>query len=986
MRLLFLVIIFGVLQRLPCQAQSPSFVHYGVSEGLPSNKVYCALQDHRGFIWFGTDKGLARFDGTRFQVYGVKEGLPDPEVLLLFEDSQNRLWISCFSHRPCYMQDGKIVNGKNDSLLAKINPKSSLWWFSEDEDRNIWIAGKAHTVYVHKGKEVETIKYPEQIAQVAHVGKLRFELAGKDIYYGNPPEQRSIALFKNPAFTLASVDTQFFYSLPDELAMLEWSNGKIAVVDRINIGGGRVFPDKHRRLWLCTDTDGAIRFDISGRRLDNPERFLRGELVNAVLEDRQGALWFCTGRHGVYALFPGMAYTYKKNEGQESTNITAVARNQSKQVLAGDDAGNLYRISGQRIQITTFGDGKSHNRTRQIIPMPGDTCWVATDKGLFKQCGHQSIKVKRQGKEDFSGFKTIMAQGQTLWFGNHHSIGFLPPGQHNTVFYKQERTTALGQDNEGYVWAGRLDGLYSQADSFKYNWGNRFPILKSRVVSIQNAGGDKLWVVTPDAGLLLAKVQQGALVSVDSVNQFLRKPIENIQSMYLEPSPANRVWLATNNGVYGLDPANWKVVHFDKNDGLADNDVNCVWVAEDTLWAGTPGGLSCLPLLLQEQSPNFATFVTGLQYQLDGKLVLHSLLDSLWQPHRIVLPPDAAMVTLNLGGLNYRSQGNFEFKCITAKMLPPLRWWARHNLISWILNGFKPSTDTAIVQGNSLNYGVSLPSGAYHIQVAAITAQGVESQSPDAWVLVMRPHWYNTIWFDLLLWGIAFYILWRVLRARNAYRKLNQAVSDLQLKALQAQINPHFVGNSINAIQQFFYPPNPGAASNYIEVFTRLLRRTITLSEKHFNNFEEELAYDSDYLEMIKLRYGARFHYAIKGVETVPADLPFPSMLLQPILENATIHGLAPEGISVLTLHFSFSGNKMRCTVTDNGMGFNTSKARPATKPREHKSQGLALLEKKVSAFNALYDIELQLKISDLADARPSRTGTKVTISFLKKT
>ena len=100
--------------------QSPSYVHYGVSDGLPGNKVYCVLQDHRGFIWFGTDKGLARFDGTRFQIFGVKDGLPDPEVLNLFEDSQHRLWISCFTQKPCYMSGGRLMTAKNDSLLATI--------------------------------------------------------------------------------------------------------------------------------------------------------------------------------------------------------------------------------------------------------------------------------------------------------------------------------------------------------------------------------------------------------------------------------------------------------------------------------------------------------------------------------------------------------------------------------------------------------------------------------------------------------------------------------------------------------------------------------------------------------------------------------------------------------------------------------------------------------------------------------------------------
>ena len=81
-------------------AQTPAFIHYGVQEGLPSNLVYCGIQDQQGLLWFGTDKGLACFDGTRFRTLGIKDGLTDPEVLNLMDDSAGRLWISSYRKKP----------------------------------------------------------------------------------------------------------------------------------------------------------------------------------------------------------------------------------------------------------------------------------------------------------------------------------------------------------------------------------------------------------------------------------------------------------------------------------------------------------------------------------------------------------------------------------------------------------------------------------------------------------------------------------------------------------------------------------------------------------------------------------------------------------------------------------------------------------------------------------------------------------------------
>ena len=981
-RFLFLFFL-GILSASALPAQSPSYIHYGVSEGLPSNNVYCVIQDHRGFIWFGTDKGLSRFDGTRFQVYGVKEGLPDPEILGLFEDSRQRLWISCFSQRPCYLQNGRLVTAKSDSLLAQINVESSLWGYSEDAQRRIWIAGKTPHVFIFDGKSITKECFPETVVRVEQLGPLQFGLGTASVMQ----KDKGVNYLVNPGAknfkSLAVSKSRMLYSLTGQLILLEWRNGQVAELDRIAYTGGRVFKDHKGRFWHCPDSKGSICFDNPGRDLSNPIVYLPQEQVNAMLEDRHGTLWFCTSGHGVYALSPGKAATYTEADGLATNNITALAYRPPGEILAGDDGGNLYKIRGKTIEKTLLGPVNEHNRSRQIIPLPDDKCWVANDEGLYYQHGPTFQKVDYI-KGSFGSFKTILADHERIWYGNHNSLGYVNPDRKLTlVTYR--RTTALGRDADGNIWAGRLDGLYSQRDSFQYNWGDSFPALKSRIVAVAEGGPGKLWIVTPDGGLLLGSVKNGALTGVQRIQPYLQQAIENIQSIYIDPAANGRVWMATNRGVYGLQPADWSVVHYDQHDGLADDDVNCVLVARDTLWAGTVGGLSYIPLALQSGSDDFGTFVTGLHYQSAGRPVFLNLLDSLIPAHRvIVLPPDAVMATLNLAGLNYRSQGNLSYECVTTKTLPPMRWWTRANLYTWIKNGFRGIPESTIIGDNNLNFGISFPSGSYQLKITAITTQGAYSRAPDAWTIIMQPHWYNTVWFDLLLWGLIAYAFWLMLHARIDYRKLNIAVSELQLQALQSQINPHFVGNSINGIQQFFYPPNPAAASNYIELFTRLLRRTIILSEQHFNSLEEELAYDRDYLQMIKLRFGERFQYDIIGADQLPGDLPFPSMLLQPILENATIHGLAPEGISRLLLQFSCRNRELYCSVTDNGMGYNASRLRPTNKPVEQKSKGLELLEKKVIAFNQLYDVGLRLDISDLADEETPGlgTGTRGVIAF----
>ncbi len=964
-------------------AQSPVYAHYGVREGLPGNVVYCAVQDYRGFMWFGTDKGLARFDGTQFQVFGMKDGLPDVEVIGLFEDSHRRLWISCFSQKPCYMVDGKLVTANNDTLLSKIHLKNSLSEFSEDESGNIWITDKGEYAFVFDGKSViyKQFELPGSTVRIEQRGNLFFQLSfpelmemNSGVHYMYDPLFRER---KNALKSIGMSGLKVLIAFTGKLMLIEWQDGKFVLRDSIPQPGGRVAVDRKGHFWVCPTSAGAICFANDQHDLSNPTTYLPEKKVNAVFEDTHGTFWFCTHGDGIYVRSPGKAATFTQTDDLITNKISTLAWDQQGFLLFGDVQGSLYEFKGAKIRRISLTPPENFNRTRQIIPMPDHSRWIATDVGLLHQTGSVVERVPM-----LTAMKCILAKPGKLWFGDHGHMAYLRDNdQQQVIPVRSFRTTALGDDSEDNLWAGRMEGLYSLGDSFQYNWGDRFPALKNHIIAIQNAGLGRIWVVTIANGLLLASVKNGEITSIDTINRHLQQPIDNIQSLYVEPGVSGRVWMATNSGVYGLEPDDWKVVHYTHQDGLADDDVACVLLVKDTLWAGTVAGLTYLPLREQGGNNDFGTFITEIHYQFGSQQITVPLLDSPTQNRQIVLPADAALITLYFAGLDYRSQGKMEYACIRTSLMPPLQWLTRQNLFTWIGNGFQTVQDSNLISTNSLNFGIALLPGSYQIKVTAVNAKGLYSQWPDQWTIIMRPYWYDTLWFDLLLWSVIGYAVWRMFRIGADYRKLNVEVSDLQLHALQSQINPHFVGNSINAIQQFFYPPNPVAASHYVELFTRLLRRTIFLSEKHFNSFEEELAYDRDYLEMIKLRFGERFQYEIIGIETVPRDLLFPSMLLQPILENATIHGLAPEGPSRLVLQFSFIDKKFQCNLTDNGMGYKAARAR-STKHKEHKSKGLELLYKKVAAFNQLYDLGLQLELQDLSELTPPSQGTRVTISF----
>src|SRR5215467_10674086 len=127
-----LAFVLGILAiAQTATAQEYSYVHYDVKDGLAGSLVYCGVQDHDGFLWFGTETGLSRFDGTHFQNFTTKDGLPDNEVLRLFVDSKNRVWIMPFRNSICYYYKGKIHNQSNDSVLKKIKPAAEIIGMTE---------------------------------------------------------------------------------------------------------------------------------------------------------------------------------------------------------------------------------------------------------------------------------------------------------------------------------------------------------------------------------------------------------------------------------------------------------------------------------------------------------------------------------------------------------------------------------------------------------------------------------------------------------------------------------------------------------------------------------------------------------------------------------------------------------------------------------------------------------------------------------------
>lgn len=137
------------------KAQDYNYVQYNTKDGLAGSTIYDMCQDKDGFIWFATEAGLSRFDGTRFKNFTTADGLPEVEILKLYADHKGRVWIVPFKNTICYHYQGKIYTSDNDSLLKKVKLNAVMTCIAGDAEDNIFISCQGSGSYILRTKPGE---------------------------------------------------------------------------------------------------------------------------------------------------------------------------------------------------------------------------------------------------------------------------------------------------------------------------------------------------------------------------------------------------------------------------------------------------------------------------------------------------------------------------------------------------------------------------------------------------------------------------------------------------------------------------------------------------------------------------------------------------------------------------------------------------------------------------------------------------------------
>lgn len=229
-------------------------------------------------------------------------------------------------------------------------------------------------------------------------------------------------------------------------------------------------------------------------------------------------------------------------------------------------------------------------------------------------------------------------------------------------------------------------------------------------------------------------------------------------------------------------------------------------------------------------------------------------------------------------------------------------------------------------------------------------------------------------------------------RSRQEAQVARLRVATLQLKALRAQMNPHFLFNSLNAIQGLINSGRNNEADDYLAKFAKMMRTTLEYSDLEEVTLEQEIEFLSRYLEINKkLRFRDKLQYNLIAPSNIDPDwVQVPTMILQPFVENAIEHGLRPLQQGDLFLGFYLNADKktILCTIEDNGIGYNRSRARQSEAPeyQQHRSRGMDITRERLLLLHQLQQTgsaEPFIRIIDLAERTSGqKSGTRVEVTL----
>ncbi|MBO9573652.1 MAG: hypothetical protein J7497_15800, partial [Chitinophagaceae bacterium] len=343
--------------------QEYSYTRYDVKDGLTGSVVYHGVEDKDGFLWFATETGVSRFDGTHFKNFTKKDGLPDNEILKLFVDSKGRVWMMPFRNALCYYWKGKIYNTENDHLLNKLSLADRIIDIVEDQQGNFTFICPAAFYLVNAQQDIQKITTVENkqfivggtgLNAAGHV--MAYIVTNHEVHFIEVDKQGTVlkkALITNDDFNILTRQSTY---LSDHLQIHKEKDSLIITTNAGKTRSTLALPHTFNNLSVINDSlyvlntgTGSLFYNIKTGKVIR--QALPGIIVNSALRDSEGNWWFLTGGVGIYRVgsFEFNNYTFSENN-KTYRSVFSICKTDSV-LYAGTENALLFTIDFMRQTI-----------------------------------------------------------------------------------------------------------------------------------------------------------------------------------------------------------------------------------------------------------------------------------------------------------------------------------------------------------------------------------------------------------------------------------------------------------------------------------------------------------------------------------------------------------------------------------------------------------------------------------------------------------
>ncbi len=925
-RIIYILLSF-FLSAQTAHSQAPHFLSFNTETGLPSNEVYSIVQDLRGFLWIGCDAGLYKFDGVRY------------------------------THYTFSTQKSKSITGLTLSRSGKIycyNFQSQLFYIENDSLKEMNIQfGKINQLACNQNNEL----------LVSHAGGLsRYSETTKRWVHFQPTKNSPIQItssvieadsntaafitsegigsLRNGVISLIKSDyckpvgslimrkadsALFLFSIKENL-IFKLKDGHIFEIKNTKLN--QLLKDKKitnavylpdQHLWITT-YKGIIRYNP---KTEEVKLYYPNFSFSDCIIGRENNYWFSTLHNGLLCISDLEYLTWNNNHNNFGNEYITHLTSDNENLYYSSMNGTITRMNVTTYVSRSFVTKKNADVQSLDYDFTRNRLYFYSDNLYFLQ------NNKLLDENIDINVKSLFKIYDDLFIFN--SYGVHVRGKENYKIASQWARESQYDTKQHTLWVATNEGILK---CIKRNaiWQVVKILLNNiQILSIDfDDENSTLYSLTFDGQIFANEKKLAQLPNDVQVNKL----------DYFN----NNIYVATIKGVWVFNIANNQWININSLLRLTSENIRDLLVLKGNLWLATSKGLQKVPLQRIYRNELAKVYLKRNIQKF-----------KLNYGESLIIEPEAS---------TYSSVGKFQYAY-------------RINKQEWVK---LPSSIEKIEIQN-------LPPGKITVELKVIDHHGLDSENSIELQGFVKPPYWLSCWFWALailsfitLVLIIFNYQWK--KSKKTMQVRNE-LNLSKLTAIKSQMNPHFIFNSLNSIQDLILKGDVEHSYSYISTFSNMVRATLNNSEREFIDIDQEIKLLELYLSLEKLRFKNEFDYEIQYDDNI--DILVPPMLIQPFIENALVHGLIHKvGKKKICIQFQL-GTTLQCIIEDNGIG---RKAAQEIQKRQQRHESFAskAIYKRFEILSTVYKGEFGFRFEDImVDNKVDGTRVILSMPFREK-